>query len=127
MAGFNRSRQEEDIIREISAMIRQLKDPRVAGNMVSIVRGELSGDGSHCKLYISCMDGMDKAKEACRGLDSASGLIKREIANKLHLRKCPELHFIADDSIEASARLNKMITDVISHDAELHHDDDSGE
>ena len=127
MAGFNRSRQEEDVIREISAIMRQLKDPRVAGNMVSIVRGELSGDGSHCKLYISCISGMEKAKEACRGLDSASGLIKREVANRLHLRKCPELHFIADDSIEASARLNKMITEAISHDAELHNNDNDGE
>ena len=46
------------------------------------------------------------------GLTSAGGFIRRELTNRLHLRKCPEMKFIADDSIEHSAQISKLIKDV---------------
>lgn len=127
MGGFKNNRLSEDIMREIAAVIRTLKDPRVASSMISIVRCELSGDASHCKLYVSSILGIDKTKEACRGLDSAEGFIRRAVADKLHIRKCPELHFVADDSIEESARLNKIISAAVERDVSLHHDDDDAQ
>ncbi len=117
MPNFKNSRLAEDIMREISGLIRErVKDPRVNGSMISIVRTELSGDGSHCKIYISSFDGLDAAKNAVKGLESASGILRREISNKLHLRKCPELKFIADDSIEKSAKLISRLKDILTSD-----------
>lgn len=111
MPNFKNGRVSEDIKREISAMLRELKDPRISG-MLTIVRTEVSGDMSHCKVFVSSFDGIEKAKEACAGLTSASGIIRREIANKLHLKKCPELKFIPDNSIEHSAEITKMLHDI---------------
>ena len=120
MPNFKNARLSEDIKREISGLIRErIKDPRVKFGLVSVVRTELSGDNSHCKVYISHLDGMEASKNAVKGLESASWMIRREISNKLHLKKCPELKFIADDSIEHSAEIAKMLEDMeISDDSE---------
>ncbi len=125
MPNFKNARLSEDIKREISGLIRErIKDPRVKFGLVSVVRTELSGDNSHCKVYISHLDGMDASKNAVKGLESASWMIRREISNKLHLKKCPELKFIADDSIEHSAEIAKMLENMeISDDSH----DDGGE
>ena len=111
MAGYRIGRLSEDMKRELSVVMRELKDPRVHG-MLSIVKLELSNDLSHCKIYISAMEGMETAKEAVMGLRSASGFIKKEISSRIKMRRVPELHFIADDSIEHSAQLNKLIEDL---------------
>ncbi|MGN0666407.1 MAG: 30S ribosome-binding factor RbfA [Huintestinicola sp.] len=110
MPNFKNRRISEDIRREISGLIRErIKDPRVKSGLVSIVRTELSGDNSHCKVYVSHLDGISAAKDAVKGLESAEWMLKKEIANKLHLKKCPELKFIADDSIEYSADIEKLL------------------
>lgn len=117
MPNFRNGRLSEDIKREIAGLIREeIKDPRVNAGMLSVVRTELSGDNSHCKVYISSIEGVEAAKTAVKGLESASGMIKRQISNKLHLKKCPELKFIADNSIEHSAEITKMLEQIEEND-----------
>ncbi len=104
----------EDIRRIISAKMRELKDPRIKNaDMLTVVRCDVSRDGSYCKVYISSFEGYERAKEAVKGFSSAKGLLKREISNVLGLRKCPELEFTADDSIEHSAHINKLLKSVM--------------
>ena len=117
MSGFKNIRLSEDIKREISGLIAErIKDPRVNDGLLSVVRTELSGDGSHFKVYVSHIQGAEKTKAAVEGLESAAWIIKKETANKLHLKKCPEFKFIADDSIEHSAYISKMLENVIKQD-----------
>ena len=118
MAGYRTGRVSEDIKREIVALIRELKDPRVRDKFLTVVRVEVSSDLSYAKVYVSSMSGIDDAKEAVKGLASATGLIRREVGNKLHLRKTPELKFIADDSVEHGMEIFKKIeSTVISQEA----------
>ncbi len=100
MAGFRINRVSEDIRREIIAVIRELKDPRVMGKMLTVVRVEVSSDASYAKVYVSDLKGIESAKEAVKGLTAATGFVRREVGSRLHLRKTPELKFVADDSIE---------------------------
>lgn len=111
MGSYRASRTEEDIKRELSDIIRSLKDPRISG-LISIVKLELSHDMSYCKVYISAMEGMESAKNAVKGLQSASGFIKRELNLRMKLRRLPEFKFIADDSIAYSAGIAKMLQDL---------------
>lgn len=112
MAGVKSGRLAEDIKRIISAEIRELKDPRISGaTMLTVVRCEVSQDGSYCKAYISSFDGYAQAKEAAAGLESAKGIIKHEISRVLRLRKCPDIKFIPDNSMEHSMRINKLLKD----------------
>lgn len=105
-------RMGEDIRRIISAQLRELKDPRISSvsDMLTVVRCDVASDGSFCKCYISCISGFDKAKQAVAGLENAKGLLRREISRVLHLKKAPDLKFIPDDSVEYSARINKILS-----------------
>ena len=77
MASYKLNRTSEDILRELTAILRTVKDPRVNGpqgtGMLSIVRVEVTNDMSYATVYISSMDGLEAAKEAVKGLKSAAG------------------------------------------------------
>lgn len=112
MADFKSGRMASDLQRIISGMIPELKDPRIKGQMLTVVRCEVTRDRSSARVYISSVEGMERAKEAVKGLESASGLIRREVSSLLHLRKAPELRFIPDDSTEYSARISKILKEL---------------
>lgn len=113
MAGYKSDRVAEDIKREIIAIIRDdIKDPRVQGKFLTVIRVEVSGDLSYAKVFISAMEGFDAAKEAAAGLKNAAGYIRREVGQRLRLRKTPELRFVADDSIEHGMSIAKMLNDL---------------
>lgn len=114
MGSHKAGRMAEDIKRIISGMIRELKDPRLhGGSMLTVVRCDMAHDGSFCKVYISSFEGFESAKEAVKGLNSAKGLLKREISKVLGIKKCPELSFVADNSIERSARITSRLKELV--------------
>ena len=116
MASYKMSRTSEDILRELTAILRTVKDPRVNGpqgtGMLSIVRVEVTNDMSYATVYISSMDGLEAAKEAVKGLKSAAGYMRRELGQALHLRHVPELRFVADSSIEYSVNIYKKLEEL---------------
>ncbi|MEE1319076.1 MAG: 30S ribosome-binding factor RbfA [Ruminococcus sp.] len=117
--GHRIERTTEDVKRELTAIFRELKDPRVAETFLSIVRVEVTNDLSYCTVQVSAIEGMDRAKEAVKGLKSASGFIRRELGHRLKLRHVPELIFNATDSIEYSAHINTILNSLdISTDEE---------
>lgn len=109
MSGYRIDRIAEDIKREIVAQIRELKDPRVKNKFLTVVRVDVSSDASYAKVYVSDLMGIKSAEEAVRGLESATGRIRREVGQRLHLRKTPELKFIADDSVEKGFEMFKKL------------------
>lgn len=98
--------------RELSNIIRGgIKDPRVAP-MTSVVAVEVAPDLKTCKAYISVL-GDEKAQEdTIKGLQSAEGYIRRELARKLNMRNTPEIKFVMDQSIAYGVAMSKMIDDV---------------
>lgn len=112
MAGFKLGRTSEDLRRELMDILRNMKDPRISGGMISILRIELTNDLSHCKVYISSLEGMEKAQEAVKVLKNAAGFIRHELTTRLEIRKVPELHFIPDDSIEHSADIQRILREI---------------
>ena len=112
MAGHRVQRVSEDIRREIVAVIRELKDPRVSGKMLTVVRVDVSSDASFAKVYVSALEGIETAENAVRGLNGAQGLIRGEVTRRLRLRKSPELKFVADDSVEHGMKIFKMLDDI---------------
>ena len=116
MASNRINRINEEITRELSMRIRDLKDPRVQG-LVSITRVETTPDLRYAKVYISILDKSD-AKEVMRGLRSAGGYLRRELGHALSLRYTPELVFQRDDSIDTGARVLTILRSIEDRDAE---------
>ncbi|MBR2133934.1 MAG: 30S ribosome-binding factor RbfA [Eubacterium sp.] len=111
MAGFHIDRISEDIKREIISIMRELKDPRISP-MLTVVKVDVTNDLSYAKVYISAIEGIEVAKTSVKGLESAQGYIRKQLGSRLHLRKCPELRFIADDSIEKGMELFNKIKEL---------------
>ena len=109
MASHRIERTTEDIKRELTAVFRELKDPRVTGAFLSIVRVEVTNDLSYCTVKVSAIEGLSRANEAVKGLKSASGFIRRELGHRLKLRHVPELIFEATDSIEYCANISRIL------------------
>ncbi len=109
MPGYRLDRLTEDIKRELSDIIRTLKDPRISG-LVSIVRVELSNDLSYAKVHVSAVGG--DTEQAVKGLKNAAGFARHELSSRLHIRKTPELRFVADNSMEHSVRIARLLRDV---------------
>ena len=103
-------RINEEIQRELSALMRRLKDPRVQSGMVTITHVDTTGDLRYSKVYISVLD-KDQEKDVLKGLKSASGFLRRELGHSLQLRYTPELQFIADDSIAYGAHILEVLRD----------------
>ena len=106
------TRVNGEVQRELSNIIRGgSKDPRVAP-MTSVVAVEVAPDLKTCKAYISVL-GDEKAQEdTIKGLQSAEGYIRRELARKLNMRNTPEIKFVMDQSIAYGVAMSKMIDDV---------------
>jgi ribosome-binding factor A len=111
MPSHKMDRLTEDIMRELTAILRELKDPRVQG-LISIVSVDVTNDLSYCTVYISAMEGMERAKEAAKGLKSASGFMRHELGERLTMRKVPELIFRPTDSIEYGANIERILNDL---------------
>ena len=109
MPNYRMDRTGDDIMRELTAILRTVKDPRVSGSLLSIVRVDVTRDLYYATVYVSSMSGMDAAKEAVKGLKSAAGYMRRELGYALSLRHTPELRFVADDSIAYSANISATL------------------
>ena len=108
MAGYKIDRITSDIRAALSDMFRDLKDPRVS-KLLSIVKVNVSGDLSYATVYVSAIEGREATETSVKGLKSAAGYLRRELGSRLSLRKVPELRFIADDSIDKSAQISRII------------------
>ncbi len=108
----------ENIKREIYAIMRELKDPRISEGFISIVKIDMFKDMSGCKVYVSAMEGLERAKKAVKGLQSASGYIRKEIGSRLRLKYVPTIEFQATDSVEYGVNILKKINSIKAEDKE---------
>ena len=108
MASNRINRINEEIQKELSSLLRTVKDPRVQGTMISITRVETTPDLRYAKVYVSFLE-EDKAAGAIKGLTSAAGFLRRELGRALQLRYTPQLLWALDDSITYGAKLLKLI------------------
>ena len=117
MASNRIGRINDEIQKELASLLRNLKDPRVQGTMISITRVETTPDLRYAKVYASFLD-EEKAAEALKGLKSASGYLRRELSSALKLRYTPELVWALDDSITYGAKMLKLINSLEVSDHE---------
>lgn len=119
---FTRPRRvAEQIQRELADLLRvEVKDPRVG--MVTITDVEVSSDYAHAKVYFSLLGDEARVQEALKGLQSAAGFLRSEVAKRIKLRVMPQLHFVHDTSIERGMRLDQLIDAAVAEDAKRHRD-----
>ena len=110
MASNRINRINDEIQRELSALLRSLKDPRVQGGMVTVTHVDTTSDLRYARVFVSALD-KTREKDVLSGLRSAAGYLRRELGAAVKLRYTPELQFVADDSIEKGAHILRMLRD----------------
>ena len=105
--------------KELSTIIHsEIKDPRIHP-MTSVTAVEVAPDLKTCKAFISVLGSEESKQSTIKGLKSAEGYIRRQLAKNLNLRNTPEIRFLLDESIEYGVNMSKLIDDVARRDASL--------
>jgi ribosome-binding factor A len=116
------SRVSSLIKREVSLMLlSEIKDDRVGSGMVSVTEVDLSGDLQHARIYVSIYGTPEAKVETMEGLKDSKGFIRRELGQRIRLRRTPEIVFIEDTSLERGDRTLRLInqamkTDILSQE-----------
>ena len=106
------TRINAEVQRELSNILHNgIKDPRVAP-MTSVVAVEVAPDLKTCKAYISVLGDEQARQDTLKGLQSAEGYIRRELARTVNMRNTPEITFIMDQSIEYGVNISRKIDEV---------------
>lgn len=113
-------RINEEIQRELSSLMRTLKDPRLQSGLLTITHVDTTTDLRYARIFVSALD-KSKEKEMLKGLKSASGYLRRELGAALQLRYTPELQFEEDDSIERGTKMFALLRSLEAGEAQ---DDD---
>ena len=119
---YRRDRINESVAHELNDIIRGVKDPRVSDNFVTVNAADVTGDLKTAKIYFGCITG--DPEEVKKGLKSATGYLRRELAVRLNLRNTPELVFFHDSSAENGAKISGILKELDIKPAETDREED---
>lgn len=108
-ANHRHERVGEEIAHEINAMlVGELKDPRLEG-MVVVTQVRVQEDMKHARVFVTTQGTEKEQADSIKALEHAAGYIRRELIERLQLRRVPELHFTLDLSVEHVERIEKLL------------------
>lgn len=118
MAQNRRLERVGDLLREVAAeVIRNIKDPAVSSALVSITRVDVSPDLSHARFFVSILAEPPQQKSVLEGLVRASGFIRHQMKQQVHLKRVPALGFEIDRSLEYGSHMNSLFAKIKSASA----------
>lgn len=105
---YHRERLGEALREEIETILEgELGDPRIG--LVNVSEVILAPDSRSARVLVVAQGDDDEAEETMEGLQAASGYIRRELVERLHLRRAPELLFILDRSHQYQTRIDELL------------------
>ncbi|MBE6562539.1 MAG: 30S ribosome-binding factor RbfA [Ruminococcaceae bacterium] len=116
MAKYRQDRINDSVVKEISQIIREVKDHAVSGAMITITAADVTPDLKYAKIYYSCITGEDK--ELAKGLKRAAGFVRGQLAKRLNLRATPEISFVYDSSVEHGIKIAEILSGLTFSDKE---------
>lgn len=122
MAKYRRGRINEAVAAEAAVIVRDIKDHRLDGVMITVTGADVTPDLKYAKIYYSVM-GEGEEKEIAKGLRSASAFVRSRLAQSLNLRQTPEITFVYDHSVERGAHIANLLRSVSD---DLRDDDEDG-
>ena len=105
----NQGRLAQDMKRELIGIVGQMKDPRLAGGLLTITRLEVTQDLDQARVFVSVLGDEEAAKQAVTALNRAAGHVRTEISRRMHIRKAPRYVFVEDDGAAYAAHINEVL------------------
>ncbi len=105
---YHRERLGEAFREEIETILEgELSDPRIG--LVNVSEVLLAPDSRSARVMVVVAGDDAQAQETMEGLRAAGGYVRRELAERLHLRRAPELLFILDRSQQFESRIDELL------------------
>lgn len=123
MAKYRKNKIDGAFVEECAQIIREVKDPRVSGVMLTVMSADVSADLKFAKVYYSVFGECDD-KELSKGLKSAAPFIRSQLAQRLNMRITPEITFIRDEGVKHGAEISAILKSI---ESDLHDDEEEGE
>lgn len=111
MSKYRRDRINDAVAAETAVIVRDIKDPRLDGVMITVTGADVTPDLKYAKIFYSVMGEADE-KELTKGLRSASSFVRSRLAQALNLRLTPEITFVYDHSVERGAHISELLRSV---------------
>lgn len=89
-------------------LIQEVSDPRLLG--VSVTDVTVDRELAYAEVYVSALEGSERAKEILDGMEHAQGYLRRELAQRIELRQFPRLRFHWDTTFERAEKIERLIT-----------------
>lgn len=110
---FKMERVDLEIKNALSAIISQMNDKRISDSFVTISEVKTAPDLFSSKISISFLTGKEADhKEILRVLNSSKGYLKKELANKIKIRRIPEIFFVEDKTEENANRIDELLAQI---------------
>ncbi len=107
--GHRHERVAEEIRHEVSIMLTgELKDPRIAG-LATVTEVRVSPDLRQARVFVSVMGTDTEQSSTLKGLEAASGFVRRQLTERLGLRRSPEIHWVLDKSEEYGGHIEDLL------------------
>ncbi|HEY8487148.1 MAG TPA: 30S ribosome-binding factor RbfA [Limnochordales bacterium] len=110
MARLRVERLREEFRREVSDILRRMKDPRLG--FVTVTDVEVSNDLRHVKVYVSVLGSEEDRRRTLAVLEQARGFVRTEAGQRIRLRHTPEVTFVFDPSVERGARVMALLNEI---------------
>lgn len=111
MANYRKNKINGAFTEECSRILREIKDPRVSGVMLTVMNSDVSADLKFAKVFYSVYGECDE-KELAKGLKSAMPFVRSQLAQRLNLRNTPEITFVRDEGVEHGARISAILKSI---------------
>ena len=108
MAKYRKNKIDVAFTEECARLVREIKDPRVSGVMLTVMSCDVSADLKFAKIYYSVFGECDE-RELAKGLRSAAPFVRSQLAQRLNLRLTPELTFVRDDGVKHGAEISAIL------------------
>ena len=109
--GSRASRVGDEIRAELASLLtREVKDPGIGFLTITVVK--VSPDLQQARVYYTTIGDEKARRESAKALGRATPFLRRQVAQRLRLKRAPELSFFFDEAIEKSDRIERILNEL---------------
>jgi ribosome-binding factor A len=110
------ARINEQLRREVAEILQyEVKDPRIGS--VTVTAARVTPDLQLARVFVTAIGDAPERRETLAGLTGASAFIRSALADRLDLRRVPELRFELDESLSHAMRIEQLLSEVLPEDS----------
>jgi ribosome-binding factor A len=105
------ARLAEQIRQDLTELLaRQVRDPGIG--FITLTRVRVTEDLQQARVFYTALAEGGEAQRTARALERATPFLRRALAERLGLRRVPELTFAVDASLANQARVEELLEQI---------------